>query len=106
MGEFSHDRTPTNYPSKGLGDHNYCRNPDDEKGAWCYTTDPDHRWEYCDCPESRQTLVTHFKDILAILMLFRALTYLKLSFPQNDSPYALTIKFYFSQLRYWISKRW
>lgn len=31
--------------------NNYCRNPDDEpNGPWCYTTDPDKRWEYCDVP--------------------------------------------------------
>ena len=33
--------------------HNKCRNPDkDPKGPWCYTTDPDVRFEYCqpdDC---------------------------------------------------------
>jgi len=32
----------------GLGDHNYCRNPDGEKTIWCYTTDVSKRWEYCD----------------------------------------------------------
>merc|ERR1719272_610556 len=44
-----HTRTPGNYPGKGLGDHNNCRNPDDEpNGIWCYTTNPNKRWEYCD----------------------------------------------------------
>ena len=45
-----HDRTPENFPDGGLGDHNYCRNPDDLSRAWCYTTDPGKRWEYCDVP--------------------------------------------------------
>lgn len=34
-----------------VGDgHNYCRNPDREAKPWCYTTDKDKRWEYCDIP--------------------------------------------------------
>merc|ERR1719158_344625 len=33
-----------------IGDHNYCRNPDKEPGPWCYTTDPNKRWELCDVP--------------------------------------------------------
>ena len=45
----SHDRTPENYPSSGL-DSNYCRNPDGEPGAWCYTMDSGSRWELCDVP--------------------------------------------------------
>eukprot|EP00058_Branchiostoma_floridae_P007104 XP_002592592.1 hypothetical protein BRAFLDRAFT_68915 [Branchiostoma floridae] len=44
-----HDRTTANYPSSGL-EQNYCRNPDDAAGVWCYTTDPGMRWEYCDAP--------------------------------------------------------
>ena len=43
----------------GLGDHNYCRNPDGESGGiWCYTTDPKKRWEYCDpkCPNGDETI--------------------------------------------------
>ena len=34
-----------------MGDHNYCRNPDGEPAVWCYTTDPQKRWEYCDVPK-------------------------------------------------------
>ena len=46
----SHSNTPENNPLSGL-DENYCRNPDGEPGgAWCYTEDPDNRWEYCDVP--------------------------------------------------------
>ena len=31
-------------------DKNYCRNPDNERMPWCYTTDADTRWEYCKVP--------------------------------------------------------
>ena len=30
---------------------NYCRNPDSSgDGPWCYTTDPNTEWDYCDVP--------------------------------------------------------
>ena len=41
------------YVPEGSKNHNFCRNPDrDPKGPWCYTTDPNKRFEYChttDC---------------------------------------------------------
>ncbi|XP_062580891.1 uncharacterized protein LOC134242777 [Saccostrea cucullata] len=37
---------------KSLGNQeNYCRNPDGEPKPWCYTTNKDKRWEFCDIPE-------------------------------------------------------
>lgn len=45
-----HTRTAGLYPAYGLGDHNYCRNPDGEPTLWCFTTDSESRWEFCDVP--------------------------------------------------------
>ncbi|KAM9355928.1 plasminogen [Pholidichthys leucotaenia] len=49
-----HNRTPQNYPCKGL-EQNYCRNPDNERAPWCYTTDSATRWEYCSVPRCGDT---------------------------------------------------
>ncbi len=40
------------FPSRRLDDEsNYCRNPDAKPGGpWCYTTDHNTPWEYCDIP--------------------------------------------------------
>ena len=41
-------QTPHSHTRSGEG--NYCRNPDEEPKPWCYTTDPDVRFELCDIP--------------------------------------------------------
>jgi hypothetical protein len=51
-----HDQTPHKHNlGEGYGNHNYCRNydfgsADAPLGVWCYTTDPNVRWEFCDVP--------------------------------------------------------
>jgi len=38
--------------TRGIGNHNYCRNPSGSKDKpWCHTVDPEVDWEYCDVPE-------------------------------------------------------
>jgi hypothetical protein len=36
------------YSERHLGDHYFCRNPDGDSTIWCYTSDPNERWEYCE----------------------------------------------------------
>ena len=45
-----HTFTPDKYGDKGVGDHNYCRNPEEKyPDTWCYTTS-DKRWDWCEVP--------------------------------------------------------
>ncbi|XP_071115813.1 uncharacterized protein [Haliotis cracherodii] len=37
-------------PQTVTGSANYCRDPTREGFVWCYTTNPDARWEKCDVP--------------------------------------------------------
>lgn len=42
-------QTPHNHPYTSLPE-NYCRNPGVTPNPWCYTTDPNKRWDYCVIP--------------------------------------------------------
>merc|ERR1719424_2235350 len=42
--------------TKGIGGHNYCRNPEGSKEKpWCFTIDPQKEWEYCVVPECKDS---------------------------------------------------
>ena len=46
-----HIFTPEEYGDKGIGNHNFCRNPAEKYNeTWCYTTSPDMRWNWCEVP--------------------------------------------------------
>lgn len=47
--DYTGNATKVCFHPRGL-DKNYCRNPDNERSPWCYTTDPETRWEYCSVP--------------------------------------------------------
>jgi hypothetical protein len=49
-----HRFIPAKYADKHIGDHNYCRNPDGDSTIWCYTTDPQVPWAYCDPRETSE----------------------------------------------------
>ncbi|XP_056619762.1 plasminogen-like [Triplophysa dalaica] len=57
----THGRTPDNSPCKGLAE-NYCRNPGNDRAPWCFTTDPETRWEYCNVSRCREKELTHQND--------------------------------------------
>lgn len=42
---------PRTHPDKGLGDHNYCRNPDNDTRPWCWTNYRRNLFGYCDIPK-------------------------------------------------------
>ncbi|XP_061905551.1 hepatocyte growth factor-like protein [Entelurus aequoreus] len=51
--KFPHDHRWTPSPTNGL-ELNYCRNPDGDRiGPWCYTTDPERRYESCSIPQCK-----------------------------------------------------
>nr|AEA51059.1 plasminogen [Oryzias melastigma] len=48
--------TPQTHGEKGL-EGNKCRNPDgDSHGPWCYTTDRNKKWDYCQIPDCEEDL--------------------------------------------------
>jgi len=49
----AHKHSPLNLVSEGL-EGNCCRNPTGKSLAWCFTTDEDQHFEFCDVPFCEQ----------------------------------------------------
>lgn len=51
---FQHPYNTMKYPNGegGLGEHNYCRNPDGDVSPWCYVAEHEDGvyWKYCEIP--------------------------------------------------------
>ncbi|XP_059585322.1 kremen protein 1-like [Alligator mississippiensis] len=51
---FQHPYNTLKYPNGegGLGEHNYCRNPDGDVSPWCYIAEHEDGvyWKYCKIP--------------------------------------------------------
>ena len=55
-------------PLGSVGLNNYCRNPDNSAGGpWCYTTDPNTRWEYCDVPKCSKYICVLYSVYICVL---------------------------------------
>ena len=44
------DTQPHNHSFTDVGDHNFCRNPTGDSKVWCYTMNPEVRWQECSIP--------------------------------------------------------
>ena len=55
--QFWNASQPQEHKYTHVGEHNYCRKPTGSTGlgVWCYTTDPDVRWEPCSLPVCEPT---------------------------------------------------
>ncbi|KAG8506007.1 Apolipoprotein(a), partial [Galemys pyrenaicus] len=54
MAPHQHNWTAEAYPDADLS-MNYCRNPSGDPSPWCFTTDPEVRWEYCRLTRCSET---------------------------------------------------
>jgi len=76
---FNQDNT---FPDSSITDaSNYCRNPDMnyDEGVWCYTMDPNTRWERCNVPICGQSvyfikqnvIFTHQYTLISISVFYK-----------------------------------
>uniref|UniRef100_A0A1B6MPL4 receptor protein-tyrosine kinase n=1 Tax=Graphocephala atropunctata TaxID=36148 RepID=A0A1B6MPL4_9HEMI len=66
----THDRPPDVFPEVQNAE-NYCRNAGgEEPGPWCYTMDPNMRWQMCDIPICENTTTETEKPEIHMNLVF------------------------------------
>ncbi|KAK3690830.1 hypothetical protein RRG08_021530 [Elysia crispata] len=48
------------HPGMGLGDHSFCRNPDESSKPWCWVDHARRKLDYCDIPKCSTSSETSF----------------------------------------------
>lgn len=60
----SHTQADITFPQGNMSlAESYCRNPDGETTSWCYTIDPNKRWDSCDIVMCRE----YFQEPMLII---------------------------------------
>lgn len=79
------------YPSRGLGDHNYCRNPEGGRTPWCFYRQPSGiiSWAHCDCSHGTGYLKYMHSRIANETFLYRECARLKLIFAHFFGTYCM-----------------
>ncbi|MEQ2168195.1 hypothetical protein GOODEAATRI_011773 [Goodea atripinnis] len=64
------------YPSRGIGEHNHCRNPDGRIRPWCFFRNHKGRvdWGYCDCKQGKHAADRMVSGLARTVPLFRPQT--------------------------------
>ncbi|XP_033099068.1 apolipoprotein(a)-like [Anneissia japonica] len=47
--------TNNNHTTEGIGDHNFCRNPDMDETVWCFSELPEINWQICAVPDPQES---------------------------------------------------
>lgn len=59
------------YPDRGLGDHNHCRNPDRASNPWCFFRQKSGAigWAYCDCHQGEHSLFCFLNNSFIVILI-------------------------------------
>ncbi|XP_021351068.1 uncharacterized protein LOC110448900 isoform X2 [Mizuhopecten yessoensis] len=61
---WSMTTNPDTHPNMGLGDHNWCRNPDSDVRPWCWTNVTTDKFAYCAIPLCHINLTSKLRPVV------------------------------------------